>query len=256
MCGICGIIALQPNNQPSPVEIETMKQSLVHRGPDSNGSYIRGPAALGHTRLSIIDLSANGNQPMANEDGTVWIVFNGEIYNFKELMALLVTLGHIFISRTDTEVVLHAYEQWGSDCLNRFEGAFAFVLWDENLGSLFAARDRFGEKPLFYCRLNGFFFFASELAPLLKVLPQKPKIDPVGLDLFLSYLFILAPNTIFSNVFQLPAAHYLIADIKGDFQITRYWNLSFSDPIMQSPAEIKSQIRELLRNAGIAPINK
>jgi asparagine synthase (glutamine-hydrolysing) len=249
MCGICGIIGLEPDKKPARIDIETMKRFLAHRGPDSNGTYINGSAALGHVRLSIIDLSENGNQPMSNEDGTVWIVFNGEIYNFQELKSALKKLGHSFKSRSDTEVVIHAYEEWGPECLNKFEGAFAFVIWDENQERFFAARDRFGEKPLFYSKVNGFFYFASELAPLVRVLPQRQEIDPVGLDLYLSYLFISAPKTIFTNVSQLPPAHYLATDGKGNIQSNRYWYLSFSSPITQSHSELQTQIRDHLRNA-------
>lgn len=249
MCGICGGIALKSDVITNSIDIGNMIRSLGHRGPDNAGSYINNRVMLGHTRLSIIDLSVSGNQPMANEDKTVWIVFNGEIYNFQELRLDLLKKGHHFTSSSDTEVVLHGYEEWGAGCLDKFEGAFAFLIWDEKHGQFMAARDRFGEKPFYYTFANGFFYFASELSSLLEILPTRPQIDPVSLDLYLSYLFISAPYTIYEGIRQLPPANYILADTLGNFQILRYWFLSFANKTNESIKTIKDQIRKLLANA-------
>src|ERR1019366_340136 len=167
MCGIVGICNRRGDAVP-PNLLKRMTDIISHRGPDSEGHYTDGPVGLGHRRLAIIDLSPHGHQPMANETGDVIIVFNGEIYNFQKLRVELEARGHQFHSQTDTEVIIHAYEQWGAGCLQRFNGMFAFAIWDQPRRRLFLARDRFGIKPLYwYCR-DGRFLFASEIKAILE----------------------------------------------------------------------------------------
>jgi len=167
MCGIAGIY----NFNGELVSLELIKQMcdiMAHRGPDDEGQYIDGNLGLGHRRLSIIDLSAAGHQPMSNVSGTVIITYNGEIYNFRELRWELESYGHIFRSKTDVEVIIHAYEQWGEDCVLKFNGMFAFAIWDKKNRRLFLARDKYGIKPLYYCYHKDFFIFASEIKAILK----------------------------------------------------------------------------------------
>src|SRR5262249_49304309 len=161
MCGIAGIVQTD-GGAPSRAALRRMADALRHRGPDAEGFWSDGPAALAHRRLSIIDLSEAGRQPLANEDGTVWITFNGEVYTFQQLRTELEGLGHRFRTRTDTEAIVHAYEQWGTDCVKRLRGMFAFAIWDTGRRRLFLARDRLGKKPIFYTETPGSFRFASE----------------------------------------------------------------------------------------------
>ena len=166
MCGIAGQYCLD-GKAPDTTLLAEMSKRLTHRGPDGEGTHIRGNAGLVHRRLAIIDLSDEGLQPMTSEDGTLWIVFNGEIYNYLELREELIAKGHRFHSHSDTEVILHAYEEWGADCLPRFNGMWAFAILDEKKGELFCARDRFGIKPFYYTVVDGSFLFASEIKALL-----------------------------------------------------------------------------------------
>lgn len=246
MCGICGEIDFNHKSiRPEP--IKRMCDILGHRGPDDEGMvYIRGnqcfekgdsfelPAsqngfevALGHRRLSIIDLSKAAHQPMCNEDGSVWIVFNGEIYNFQDLRRGLEKSGHRFKSHSDTEVIIHAYEEWDVECLNRFRGMFAFAIWDANLKQLFLARDRLGKKPLVYFEKNGRFIFASEIKAVLQAPNIERKVNPHALHEYLTYQYIPSPDTIFEGIKKLPPAHYLLYDPSGNIRIERYWKLHF-----------------------------
>src|SRR5437879_13524556 len=165
MCGISGIVS--PGSPVSQRAVELSLDAQQHRGPDASGSWADGVCALGHRRLAIIDLSEAGRQPLSNEDGTLWITFNGEIYNFQALRQRLEGFGHRFRTGTDTEVIVHAYEQWGTECLRRLRGMFAFGIWDQRQRRLFLARDRVGKKPLFYTHRQDRFLFASELQGLL-----------------------------------------------------------------------------------------
>ena len=166
MCGICGIFNL--DGEPIPHRyIKSMTDAMAHRGPDDEGHYIDGDMALGHRRLAILDLTSEGHQPMLTQDRQYVLSYNGEVYNFKELRAELESLGHQFRSRSDSEVVLHAYAQWGSDCVERFNGMFAFAIWDRNKQELFLARDRYGIKPLYYTFTDNGFIFASEQKAIL-----------------------------------------------------------------------------------------
>jgi asparagine synthase (glutamine-hydrolysing) len=235
MCGIWGIVT---NGGIDEASFENAGHALAHRGPDDSGIYINSKlrtqnselrVALGHTRLSIIDLSANAHQPMSNEDGSIWITYNGEIYNFKEIQPILKQKGHIFKSHSDTEVIIHAYEEWGEDCLSRLSGMFAFAIWDEKKQKLFLARDRIGKKPLFYYWDGKLFVFASELQALLALnIPRS--VDFSAIHQYLTYQYITAPKSAFKNIFKLPPAHYLILE-NGNIRIRRYWDIDFSKKI-------------------------
>src|SRR5918995_948545 len=182
MCGIAGKIYFDPTRLLSNEELRSMAQSMRHRGPDGEGVWTDGNIGLVHRRLAIIDLSTAATQPMCNEDGTVWIIFNGEIYNFEALRKELEAQGHIFNSHSDTEVIIHAYEEYGRACLGKLRGMFAFAIWDSRSRTLFLARDRIGKKPLFYFHGADRFLFASEIKALLadNAVPREP--DPVSID--------------------------------------------------------------------------
>ncbi|AKM79405.1 MAG: Asparagine synthetase [Candidatus Beckwithbacteria bacterium GW2011_GWB1_47_15] len=225
MCGIAGIINL--NGQPvEEKEIGLMCQAIAHRGPDDQGIWIKGPVGLGNRRLSIIDLSSAGNQPIHNEDKTVWITFNGEIYNFKDLRKNLVKKGHKFYSQTDTEAIVHLWEEYGPNCVKFLRGQFAFGLWDDKKKILFLARDRLGQKPLKYYLTDKEIIFASELKAILKVKGVKKELDPIAVDHFFSLEAVPAPLTGFVNIKKLPAASYLVVK-KGQATIKRYWKFKF-----------------------------
>jgi len=247
MCGICG----EMNFNTKGVKAETIQRMcevLEHRGPDDEGMvFLRGDklievkrpfpnhldensfeVGLGHRRLSIIDLSEAAHQPMCNEDGKIWIVFNGEIYNFQEIRDKLAKKGHLFKSKSDTEAILHAYEEWGVECLNHFRGMFAFALWDSNLQRLFLARDRLGKKPLVYLSQNNRFAFASEIKALLQMPEVDRKVNNSALHHYLNYQYVPSPGTIFEGIKKLPPAHYLLFDRNGSVKVERYWKLNFS----------------------------
>lgn len=205
-----------------------MVDALAHRGPDGAGVWVRNGVAMGHRRLSIIDL-AGGGQPMANEDGRIQVTFNGEIYNFRQLRGELKRLGHQFRTDCDTEVIVHAYEQWGSNCVNRFRGMFAFAIADTIRRRVLLARDHLGVKPLYYRVGNGYFAFASELNALRQVDDDIPKGNPLAVELFLRFQYIPTPETIYQNVYKLPPAHYLEVDFDGCIlQTSRYWDLQYN----------------------------
>jgi asparagine synthase (glutamine-hydrolysing) len=225
MCGICGKL----NFDSREVKIQLIKRmtsTLIHRGPDDQGTYVKDNIGLGHRRLSIIDLSRAAHQPMSNEDRTVWIVFNGEIYNFPDLRKVLVKRGHIFRSNSDTEVILHLYEEHSFECLEHLRGMFAFAIWDESNKSLFLARDRTGQKPLFYYADNNFIAFASEIKALLQD-PSVPKLpDFTAIYHYLTYQYVPSPFSAFKGINKLPPAHYLVCR-DGKLDVKRYWKLSY-----------------------------
>jgi asparagine synthase (glutamine-hydrolysing) len=212
MCGIYGYVT--SGGTVDAGILQAMGDCLKHRGPDDSGEVVRNvgrfSVGLGHKRLSIIDLSIGGRQPIANEDETIWITFNGEIYNFKELRDELKKNGHRFKSRTDSEVVVHLYEELGTACLNRLNGMFAFALWDERKRTLFLARDRMGKKPLHYCLQKNQLIFASEIKALLRHPAVDRRLSFKSLDKYLSYEYIPAPESIFSSVKKLEPGHYLL----------------------------------------------
>ncbi len=257
MCGITGGVWTTPEYEISPALLQSMIRTLRHRGPDDEGFYFWPSggdgnrsgiwAALGHRRLAIIDI-AGGKQPMANEDRTVWVVFNGEIYNFRELRSRLEAKGHRFASRSDTEVLVHLYEDVGPEMLPQLNGMFAFAIWDGAAERLFLARDRCGEKPLFYMLRPGAIFFASELKALLQLPFFRKEINLQAVDLYLTYQYVPHPHTIYQGVHKLPPGHYLLWE-KGRAQIGRYWNPDFQTEIPYNPQEAKAAIRDLLSDA-------
>ena len=220
MCGICGLVSLDGASGPDPAALAAMNETLVHRGPDSDGSVIEGPAGLAMRRLSIIDL-AGGDQPIANEDGRIWVIQNGEIYNYRELMEELRGRGHSFSSHSDTEVLVHLYEERGPAFVEELRGMFAVAIWDSRHGRLLLARDRFGIKPLYYRVADGTISFASELKALLRQPGFSREIDHEALEAFLAFNSIPAPMTIFSEARKLPAGHTLIAE-DGEVSVSRY----------------------------------
>jgi asparagine synthase (glutamine-hydrolysing) len=223
MCGICGIVAV--DRPPDRALLLKMMRRLVHRGPDGCGFYRDGRVALGHTRLAIVD-TAGGAQPLSNEDGTLWISFNGEIFNYVELGEELRRRGHSFRTAGDTEVIVHAWEEWGPDCFSRFNGQWALAIWDRREQRLVLSRDRLGIRPLFFTRIRNGLLFASEIKALFAD-PEVPRqLDPAGLDQTLTYWSTVAPRTVFSGVEQLEPGHYAVLDRHG-FRKSPYWSISF-----------------------------
>jgi asparagine synthase (glutamine-hydrolysing) len=227
MCGIAGKLYLDPKRSVSRDEMAAMVRPLAHRGPDGEGIWVEGEIGLAHRRLSIIDLRTIAAQPMSNEDGTVWVTFNGEIYNFHELRKELEAQGHVFRTNSDTEVIVHAYEQYGRDCLQYFRGMFAFAAWNTRTRTLFVARDRVGKKPLFYYCDGRQFLFASEIKALLADAAVPVEIEPVALDQYLAFGYVPAPLTAFRSIYKLPAAHWLEISA-GRTEIGRYWKLHYT----------------------------
>ncbi len=229
MCGIAGIIQLNGAAAPRPL-IEAMVEVQAHRGPDGTGFLVEGPVALGHCRLSIIDLSALGAQPMCNHDGTVWITYNGELYNYVELRAELIELGHRFRTKSDTEVIIKAYEAWGDACLERFNGMFSFAIWDQLNRRVLLARDRFGVKPLYYTHQPGLrLLFASEVKGLLEHPSMQARVSHEGLQQYFLFQNIYTDHTLFKDVHLLPHGCFLVADLAaGTLTERRYWDFDFS----------------------------
>jgi asparagine synthase (glutamine-hydrolysing) len=246
MCGICGAFSFSG----APVDralIDAMTRAIRHRGPDGSGSYLSGPVGLGHRRLSIIDL-AGGAQPISNEDGTIQIVFNGEIYNFIELRAELLAKGHVFKTESDTEVIVHAYEQWGEQCVTRFNGIFAFALWDGNHRRLFLARDHLGVKPLYYVRLGDSLFFASEIKALLQAPGCPREVDLKALGELFALRYVPSPDTLFQGIKKLTPAHSMTVDSRG-VKIERFWNWTPEVVTRFKEAELVEAYQELLEDA-------
>ena len=204
-----------------------MLGTIRHRGPDQFGIYLGTHVALGHARLSILDLNT-GQQPIGNEDQTLWIVYNGEVFNYIELRADLRTRGHRFTTASDTEVILHLYEEYGPDCLNRLNGQFAIAIWDEKDRSLFLARDRLGVRPLFYTQLEGALVFGSEIKAILAHPEVRAELDPVALDQIFTYWSTLSPRTCFRGIVELPPGHYMVAK-GGRLRVTPYWTIGFPE---------------------------
>ena len=244
MCAICGIVnfdAADPVDQPT---IGRMTAIMAHRGPDDEGFFLDGRVGLGHRRLSIIDLRG-GKQPIFNEDESAVIVFNGEIYNYRELTAQLTAAGHVFSTQSDTETILHAYEQYGDRCVERLRGMFAFAVWDRSKQRLLLARDRLGVKPLYYYAGPRFFAFASEIKSLLEI-PEAPReVDPEALDLYLSLRYVPGPRTIFKNIYRLQPGCILVLDRKG-MRTEQYWDIEYSEPEPHPEKHFLDGFRELL----------
>ncbi len=223
MCGLAGLFTLDAARDIDEPLLRRMTAALAHRGPDGDGFLIEPGIGLGHRRLAIIDPNA-GHQPMFNEDRSVGVVFNGLIYNFHDLQPELRARGHVLATRCDTETIVHAWEEWGPACLEKMEGMFAFALWDRRSETLFIARDRLGEKPLYYATLpDGQFAFASEMAGLREIGGLSRTLRPASVDDFLAYGYVPDPNTIYQEVRRLPAAHYLLLRRGEPIEPRRYW---------------------------------
>jgi asparagine synthase (glutamine-hydrolysing) len=244
MCGISGLIYFESGRRVDPAEVARMTDALSHRGPDDFGYFFDGPVGLGHRRLSIIDL-AGGRQPIENEDGSVVIVFNGEVYNYAGLTRDLVARGHTFKTRSDTEAMVHAYEEYGDECVQRFRGMFGFAIWDRRRRRLLVARDRLGVKPVYYYIGEGFLAFASEVKALLE-LPGVPReIDEEAYEQYLILRYVPGPRTMFRGIRKLQPGHRLICEA-GRVKIEKYWDVTFRVDEGRSDAESLERFQALL----------
>jgi len=250
MCGIAGICHI---NGPEGISSDTLKDMigvLCHRGPDEVGIYLDNHVGLGHARLSIIDLSS-GTQPIHNEDKTIWIIYNGEVFNYPELKQALLQKGHRFYTTSDTEVILHLYEEEGPNCLAQLNGQFAIAIWDTKEKELFLARDRVGILPLHYTILNNTLIFASEIKSIFMNKNVARKIDPVAMDQIFTFWTTLTPRTVFKDIYELPPGHYLKIS-NGKTTVRKYWDIPLYPPEEQldlAPVEICRQIQELLQDS-------
>jgi asparagine synthase (glutamine-hydrolysing) len=248
MCGIAGVVSFRGDG-PDPDLLRRMIGAIAHRGPDALAARTFGRAGLAHARLSIIDL-AGGAQPMSNEDGTLWITFNGEIFNFVELREELTGLGHRFATRSDTEVIVHAYEEWGDVCVERFNGQWAFVIWDTRSETVFASRDRLGVRPFFYAHTPARFAFASEIKALFADPAVPRKLDVRGIDQVLTYWSAVAPRTAFEGVHELPPGCNLTLSRDGALAVTPYYQLSYDIDGTRSDDDWADELRALLIDAS------
>src|SRR5581483_1685751 len=249
MCGIAGVIWHDASRPGDGALARAMARALAHRGPDGEGVEVLGPAALAHRRLSIVDLSPAGRQPLSNEDASVWVTFNGEVYNFEELRAELVAKGHAFRSRTDTECLVHLYEELGEAMVPRLRGMFSFAIWDTKRRRLLAARDRLGKKPFHYRDDGESFRFASEPAALhVGLRGLEPDVESI--HLYLHYGYVPSPRSAFQGSKKLPPAHLLVWEPGKEPDVRRYWQVDYRDKLDTSTprarARVEERIRELL----------
>ena len=250
MCGITGVFDIKGKREISRELLSRMNETQFHRGPDEGGVHVEPGLGFGHRRLSIIDLSS-GQQPLFNEDGTVVVTYNGEIYNFPELTDELKRLGHVFRTHCDTEVIVHAWEQWGKSCVDRFRGMFAFAVWDRNQETLFLARDRLGIKPLYYATLaDGTFIFGSELKSL-KAHPDLPReIDPSSVEEYFAFGYIPEPRTIYKQVYKLsPGFRLVLRRGQAQFLPEQYWDVSFATQMPLNEQQVQAELIERLKEA-------
>ncbi len=250
MCGIAGIFLRDSRSAINKELLLDMSDSLIHRGPDESGEYLDKGIGLAHRRLSIIDL-ASGKQPLCNEDGAVTVTYNGEIYNYKELMSELVARGHVFRTNSDTEVIVHAWEEWGKKCVDHFRGMFAFAIWDRNSESMFIARDRLGIKPLYYTLINDSeLIFASELKAILQHPDIIRKLDYKAIQDYFSLGYIPEPKTIYKNIYKLPPARYLFIS-REEFRLDEgvYWDIQFSSNRELNKNDLIEELTEKLSEA-------
>lgn len=250
MCGLTGLFDPNGYRPIDPITLRRMTDALVHRGPDGHGSHVGPGIGLGHRRLAVIDVGG-GHQPLYNENGRVVVVFNGEIYNFRELMAELRAAGHVFRTNSDTEVIVHAWEEWGVLALRRFRGMFALALWDEVRQTLFLARDHMGKKPLYYGLLgDGMLVFGSELKALLTCPSLSRTLDPQAVEDYFAFGYIPDPRSIYAAVRKLPAAHFLLWR-RGEAtpSIEPFWDLAFHPPTLAAMDEAKAELRLRLTEA-------
>lgn len=246
MCGICGKFNFDPQDVIRPELIQAMANTIVHRGPDDEGFYVHGPVGLGFRRLSIIDLSG-GHQPLSNEDDSLWIVFNGEIYNYEELRNDLLQRGHRFKTKSDTEVIVHLYEEFGDRCVEKLRGMFAFAIWDSRQKSLFIARDRVGIKPLYYYVSRNCLIFASEIKAILVDQQVKREVSPAMVDRFLTFYYTPGEETLLKGIRKLSPGSYMVAK-DGKVRVQSYWDLHF-EPSNLSLAEAEEQLMTLLEES-------
>ena len=259
MCGITGIFDTRGASEIHRTVLQRMNDSQLHRGPDEGSLHIEPGVGLGHRRLSIIDI-ATGQQPLFNEDGSVVVIFNGEIYNYQQLIPELQALGHVFHTKSDTEVIVHAWEAWGADCVKRFRGMFAFALWDRNQQTFFMARDRLGVKPMYYALLDdGTLLFGSELKSILAHGGLRREIDPLAVEEYFALGYVAEPRTIFKQAKKLPPAHTLV--IRRDQPLgepVEYWDVRFSldNPISEADAqaELVDRLKESVQLRMIAEV--
>ncbi len=246
MCGIVGIVRHDRSDVDQAL-LARMCAAIQHRGPDDDGFYLNVGVGLGMRRLAIIDLKS-GQQPIHNQDRTAWIVFNGEIYNYRELRERLEKLGHTFYTNSDTEVILQAYERYGPDCPKHLRGMFAFAIWDESKQELFLARDRVGKKPLLYAQVNGQFIFGSEFSALVLHPDISREVNPEALDYYLSFMCIPAPHTVYKAIKKLEPAHSLSLR-NGEIKLERYWHPDFSKKIDIDERDAEERAIEILRDS-------
>lgn len=246
MCGICGIIKRNHLEPEDHNIVRRMNSALIHRGPDSEGYFSSKNLSMGMRRLSIIDLEG-GDQPIYNEDRSLALIVNGEIYNYQELTDKLVGMGHVFKTQGDCETIIHLYEQYGEDCVHHLRGMFAFAVWDSRKNTLFLARDRMGEKPLYLHRENDSLLFSSEMKSLLSSGTVPFELDPIAVNLFFSCLFIPEPRTILQDVYKIDAGHWLKVNVSDwTVQEKRYWNLEDAEPLDGDPVDlIRHQLEEI-----------
>ncbi|HYM43378.1 MAG TPA: XrtA/PEP-CTERM system amidotransferase [Steroidobacteraceae bacterium] len=261
MCGITGIADLRGERHVDEPLLRSMNALLSHRGPDGDGFHFEPGLGFGHRRLSIIDL-AGGRQPLYNEDGTVVVTFNGEIFNFMEIESELVRRGHVFRTRSDTEVIVHAWEEWGPECLRRFNGMFAFALWDQRKRQLFIVRDRLGVKPLYYTELpDGRLVFASELKSILLVPEVQRRIDPQAVEEYFALGYVPDPKTIYRDIRKLPPGHYLLGQRgEGRARLNCYWDVPLAGAplagveLHNAEAELRDRLKESVRKRLVSDV--
>ncbi len=248
MCGICGQLASDPARGADSDLLRRLNMTIRHRGPDSEGYHVKGTVGLAISRLAIIDV-AGGQQPITNEDGSIIVVFNGEIYNFRELRTELENLGHRFRTRSDTEIIVHGYEQWGDAALPHFNGMFAIALWDEPRQRLLLARDRMGKKPLYWHWSKHGLLWGSEAKAVLAAPWVERRVNPVALHHYLTLQYVPDPLTIFDGMNRLPAAHKLVVERGGEPQVSRWWQLEFEPKWQIDDTEAIEQTRKFLAAA-------
>lgn len=251
MCGICGVLALEGGRPATREELRPMTEAIFHRGPDDDGYHVAAPVAFGFRRLSIVDLTG-GHQPMSNEDGTVWIIFNGEIYNHRDIRAELERRGHRYTTKSDTETIVHAYEEYGDDCVHHLRGMFAFAIWDARRKRLFCARDRLGIKPFYYTIYDRRFAFASEIKALFELPGLRAQLNRRALPEFFALGYLADDRTMFKGIRKLPAGHRLSLPLDGASpavpapQIEQYWDLDITpDDSLPSEDAYVERFREL-----------
>lgn len=249
MCGIAGLISFE-EKIPDRALLHRMANTIAQRGPDAEGIHVGPHVGLAQRRLSIVDLSDSANPPLCNEDGSIWIAFNGEIYNYQAIRKELVRKGHVFTTHSDTEVLIHLYEEAGTDMLERLEGMFAFAIWDGRRKRLFAARDRLGKKPFIYTKTDSFFAFGSAIRAVTAIpgVPKEP--DYAAIDSYLTNRCVPSPATAFKNISKLRAGHALVCDVNGSLRVYRYWAPPLGgENVTAEPEELRANLMRLLEDS-------